>query len=111
MIPAGLAVKGSTGRLNQVSPVAEPGADASFMTANRRLIGPATEHTAQIDVTESHFGQQQHPSPLFMSEEVAKRSLKEQCAEYFREEGSQDSSMLDFLRVICLCHDVTKVTD
>ena len=25
--------------------------------------------------------------------------------------GSDQSSLLDFLRVICLCHDVTRVTD
>lgn len=46
-----------------------------------------------------------------MSEQLANSPLEEQCKLYFEQEGSKESSLLDFLRVICLCHDVTKVTD
>ena len=36
--------------------------------------------------------------------------MAEQCASYIDSQG-RNSTLLDFLRVICLCHDVTRVTD
>ena len=50
-------------------------------------------------------------SPIFKSEAHAEISLEEQCQNFMKEDDSKGSSLLDFLRVICLCHDITKVTD
>ena len=53
-------------------------------------------------------------SPLFSSDDYGYgESLAQQCSNYMTRLGDDrnESSLLDFLRVICLCHDVTKVTD
>ena len=39
------------------------------------------------------------------------RSLEEQCKSYMAKGDGVNSTLLDFLRVICICHDVTRVTD
>ena len=38
-------------------------------------------------------------------------TLEQQCMKFIKSGGSSDSTILDFLRVICLCHDVTRVTN
>ena len=46
-------------------------------------------------------------SPIFTDGRLAG-----QCTEFFTKHyNAADSTLLDFLRVICLCHDVTKVTN
>ena len=56
-------------------------------------------------------------SPLFQGATTQDdNSLEEQCKQFMQSEsGDSDptgrKTLLDFLRVICLCHDVTKVTD
>ena len=45
-------------------------------------------------------------SPLFTEE-----NLNVDCTNYLQSKDGNESTLLDFLRVICLCHDVTRVVN
>mmetsp|Transcript_18979 Transcript_18979/g.23501 ORF Transcript_18979/g.23501 Transcript_18979/m.23501 type:complete len:156 (+) Transcript_18979:205-672(+) len=46
---------------------------------------------------------------MSMSMSSSGLTLESQCLRFMANQTGVDSTMLDFLRVICLCHDVTRV--
>lgn len=62
---------------------------------------------AEVELTPIKRQRGDLASPLFASDNP--NPIDVQCTKYLEKHDS--STLLDFLRVICLCHDVTKVTN
>ena len=109
--PAHLKIKGSQGRLQNPAVVSEDNHSEGTalssrlltnLNANSVLIKDAMMREEKLPVVQQEIA----ASPQFRA-----RGLRESCMKYMQDPNSQQSSMLDFLRSILLCHDVTKVTD
>ena len=95
-------------------PISNTFEESKLVSASKGDTEPIGEDVAPDMKSNSVVEEEQlhTPSPLFEAEEEAESALSSQCDKFFVESGGEASStLLDFLRVICLCHDVTRVTD